>query len=55
MSALFMKFEDRDAAAIQEISWLLRGRDRKLIALATQIIRDLVQGVDTLVDPESGS
>ena len=46
MSALFETFEDRDAAAIQEISWLLRSRDRRLIAVAVQIVRDLVRGLE---------
>lgn len=53
LSVLFMKFEDQDAATLREISWLLHGRDPRLIALAAEMVRTLVQGADAFTSAET--
>lgn len=48
LSALFMNFEDQDTGAIREISFLLRGRDPKLVAIIAQVVRTMVEGASEL-------
>ena len=44
LSALFTSFEDQNAMANREITYLLRGRDPELVGLAVQMVRMLVEG-----------
>ena len=45
-----MNFEEQNAGAIREISFLLRGRKPKMIAMVARIVRTVVEDTDDPTD-----